>query len=324
MPRNIVVTLWTIDTEKRAKGQPKSRVLGVDLDGRLALMAETIEKAAAEMAKQADKDTELAIFLAPEYFFVHCNEDAPARHFLTVDERNLLIERLAKLAGGHQDVLMVPGTIGWSRAASAIGEEERNAMARLAFPAVDGPRMTKDARETRKTLVQYNTKGKGEGEPEGEGAKFLPRLVVGDPGLQVAGNTAVVLHGGNRWLYTKRYESIADGMSKDVPAFVDYKNTMFGPGVNAPLAGTWGKISLGLEICADHEYGSLLVDTTLTCTIHAIVSATVTPFKANAALAAGGWLIDADSQNSVATQDFKKYAEPVSAGGLSVYKLPLD
>ena len=107
----------------------------------------------------------------------------------------------------------------------------------------------------------------------------------------------LLYNGGILHKYNKRHESIADE-AFELPSKSDYRNILFPPTTTSPVVPPVKGLQIGIEICVDHEYHTLLSWSGRQNHIHIVCSASVTVGREHAAIREGGVLIQADSQSA--------------------------
>jgi predicted amidohydrolase len=203
------------------------------------------------------------VFLAPEYFFSN-QRHADAR-FFSHDVKRVILGKLIALAKNYPDILIIPGTILWTKNAYDAGRgQQGQARPRLgeAREAVnkDAARLQKvdDRRQTAKQQFRTMIDGTpsvqeyGPGHPSGWGHSGAPYTSAEDllknRDAKIAQNVAYVCLGETLLKYHKvgNYQEV----------YGEQELLLFAPG---SITGRFavGGVQYGLEICVDHKQGVL-------------------------------------------------------------------
>ncbi|MDX1547575.1 MAG: hypothetical protein R3247_11335, partial [Rhodothermales bacterium] len=314
--RQVVIAIWQVNTLSPSKSVGLTGLHALDPTARLMALEAVLETAVPAMKEKASQlyQEPLFIFVAPEFLF-----STVEGHFLQEEIKERIRLGLIAISKRYPEVLIVPGTIAWYKTV-----ERSPSRAKRAGPAAP-------PRDFSLYLAQYDTEVHAptryagwaqealRGYQEDQREQFGERLKRNDPALKIARNTVFLLYQGDVWhKYSKRHESLDEhDLSLDVPGTADYKNIVFAPSITSPLVPPIQGLTIGIEICADHEHASLL-NTGSRCDIQIVCSATVSVFREHASLKPTGILIQADSQTSGVYQP-----EHLGAGDRSSESIPL-
>jgi predicted amidohydrolase len=298
--RRIWVVTWQVNTLDSSPSPAKGVLAPMDVMARVKLLQSalaTASQAMEEMAKASPDHANsgaLKIFVAPEFFFSSPN--GPVYE----EQKELVRNQLIEISAKFHDILIIPGSITWWKAAqrSALRAQRKQ----------EKPGLPKE-RDFSKYLALYDEK-----QPEastdfaGWARESLDPLRKKQRALlekhrnelKILHNTVFVLYDGTVWhKYNKRHEGVNEfEFSLEMKGSYEDLMMIFPPTHSNPNLPTINGIRIGVEVCADHEHASLLTYSAKSNHIHIVCSATVSVFRKHAAVMEGGVMIQADPDNS--------------------------
>jgi predicted amidohydrolase len=231
-----------------------------------------------DSASLSDGNHVQAIFVAPEYYF-----SGPGKTPISAADHDNTLRQLMQLSTKYPNVLIVPGTIYYSRDLS--DENERQRWLR------DLTKAKKTARDIKRSeIINQDIR-------LGSNNKIVPKLnqvhvnvMVGKP-IRVLNNAYMLRNGQILFFYEKTADFLeARGATPDKQIFI--------PGNRSGDAQTWGSqfsLKFGLEICFDHCVGVLKRHNIPELNYHIVVSDWVNTATANFAMANKGYFIHAST-----------------------------
>jgi hypothetical protein len=285
MPKQTVVAgAWQIETNTRPLGNLESLdVTGVFPVGtKIATMTQVVDDfyrdAQLEFQRQSQQGqaSPLYIFVAPEYYF----KRTLTQRCLTKVERDQVRTAMTNLAQSHPHLLLIPGTVTWKKPLDkkAYAKAAERLEARLAMEA------------------SYI------------GKKELPKpsWPRGKAKSDGAYNTAY-LYTGNQIMKYHKMEDVGELKEDDL-------GVIFIPGDGNNVFTVSG-LTIGVEICGDHEANHLKHEVD----IHIVTSASVSRKNDHVMAKNGGLFICADSTHDSEILSVDRDAdEPMSAAQSTV------
>lgn len=208
---------------------------------RLRKFVRTASDTIKEMRKAHPKASYQCVFLAPEYFF--SNRRYESDRFFSEDVKKKILQDLAALAKDYPDILIIPGTILWTKNAydgpddAAVANPER-------------VQKVKDRQQQANAKFGTTIDGAGWGHSVPLGGHTVDGLLdrAHDWQVKIAQNVAYVCLNDTMLKYRKvgNYEEVMDETGMLV----------FAPG---SIVGRFevGAVKYGLEICMDNALGAL-------------------------------------------------------------------
>lgn len=222
--------------------------------------------AAIEERTRGSNDEYQAVFVAPEFYFV--NDQAPSApdRYLDHASKRWTVAQIAALAAEYPKLLLIPGTVLWTKEKTASNAEKTKEKIRAADARFQ-PMLTDLQRKYAAEYARPNVTGeqivKGYVTAQTSGFDWayggMPRIplpagrrasfyVDEVPHLAIAQNVAYICKGMKILKYPKIGNS-SELAGQAAPA-------VFAPGSIAGLFSV-GRVRYGLEICMDHWLGIL-------------------------------------------------------------------
>lgn len=215
-----------------------------DFEGRLACINEALA-----IIESGYDPSRLYILSAPEYFFAAQSKDS---HFMTKEEFNIVSAGLQGIASSlPANIVMVPGTIGYSEAIS--GKELKSEIAKLKEKhknLLDYVATYKHA-STKDNDALYNKKEYVAEEYDFSWIDEIEQIDDQESARKLF-NKALVFYNNTMETYDKMFESVAGETDKSKG---DDK-TIFAHGTQ-PFVREYNGVKVALQICSDYAYESL-------------------------------------------------------------------
>jgi len=290
MPRTIVISAWRLDNSTAgspiAKQKPSWEEKLSELKNQIA--------ATKNVAQAAD----LWVFCVPEYFFYDHANGCPYNE----SDKEIIRKGLAGIGSDITNLLTVPGSIYWSKTQTrerekmerSLGKGKEKAAARDLTKYLDRLKLSLpnsapelgDAGEEATKEIEYLSKCY-----KSEVGTF-EKIMQEDPAkLKLVKNTAYfVARGEIVHTYDKKYPADTE---------MGHSGECFLPGVRPPAFDLTVKgkpFRIGIELCADHVHGSLMLHTPRDVDIHLVISCYVGTYDQYRWVRDSGLFVHCDSK----------------------------
>ncbi len=269
---------------------------------------------------------EAHIFIAPEYYL---GRKKPDGSLISDTDKLRVQDMLRQVAARHSSLLLIPGTLSWSRTLTRTNP----GLDRMGEKKPQERSLEKYVSRYREWGKFVGKAHQDDGLAFDEQAKAQVRIwqaesIKDKSAVRLIKNTALITQSGNNQIidrtpdvtmleYDKRYDNYDQGTitenslgelykpsaTMEVPFGIGEKVEeqaifpLFVPGRKSPTF-TWKGYKVGIEICMDHESGSLRCQGFKDLDVQVVLSATTKLKLQNSAVKYGGLVIHVDTVES--------------------------